>query len=88
MYLKGTIVAVRQCAGCVEVTVSGENSGSFAIDNCLVPPLLDPDGTGLVGQDVEYEAGMMRFLNEEDAQVQELAPIMPFHYPACSRDHA
>jgi len=83
MYLKGTIVAVRQCAGCVDVTVSGESSGSFAIDNCLVPLLLDPDSPGLVGKRIEYDAGMMRFLDfEEDAQAQEPAPIIPFPHPA------
>ena len=83
MYLKGTIVAVRQCAGCLEVIVEGESPGAFVIDNCLVPPLLDPDGPGLEGQRVEYEAGMMRFLDfEEDAQAQEPAPIIPFPNPA------
>ena len=83
MYLKGTIVAVRQCAGCVEVTVSGANAGSFAIDNCLVPPLLDPDGPGLAGREIEYDTGMMRFLDfEEAAQARQSTPIIPFHNPA------
>jgi len=85
MYCKGTIVRIRQCAGCLEVIVEGESSGAFVIDNCMLLPLLDPDGPGLVGQRVEYEAGMMRFLDEEDnAQVQEPAPIIPFHNPARS----
>ncbi|GMU20510.1 MAG: hypothetical protein AMXMBFR13_06070 [Phycisphaerae bacterium] len=86
MYLKGTIVRIRQCAGCLEVHVAGESPGAFPIDNCMVPPLLDPDGLGLVGREVEYEAGMMRFLDDED-QVMQAAPIIPFPHPACSTDH-
>ena len=87
MYLKGTIVRIRQCAGCLEVFVDGERSGAFVIDNCMVPPLFDPDGPGLVGRKIEYEAGMMRFLEEEDAQVPKPAPTIPFPHPICSSDH-
>jgi hypothetical protein len=76
MYCKGTIVRVRQCAGYLEVHVAGEASGSFVIDNCYVAALLDPDGPGLVGRKVEYETGMMRFLDEEDTQAPEPAPII------------
>ena len=88
MYYKGTIVRVRQCSGCLEVIVEGESPGAFVIDNCMVPPLLDPDGPGLVGQRVEYEAGIMRFLDEEELHIQEPAPIIPFPRPTCSRSHA
>lgn len=87
MYLKGTIVELRQCSGCVEVQVAGEAPGSFPIDNCLVPSLLDPDGPGLIGREVEYEAGMMRFLDEEDTDLEEPAPISSRRYPARSTDH-
>ena len=88
MYCKGSIVRARQCAGCLEVHVAGESPGTFVIDNCLVPPFLDPDGPGLVGREVEYEAGMMRFLDEKDIHIQEPAPIIPFPHPICSSDHA
>ena len=77
MYLKGTIVRVRQCAGCVEVHVAGESPGAFVIDNCLAPPFLDPDGPGLMGREVEYEAGMMRYLDAEEHDVLEPAPSIP-----------
>ena len=87
MYLKGTIVELRQCSGCLEVHVAGESPGAFPIDNCMVPPLLDPDGPGLVGRTVEYEAGMMRFLDEEDADFEEPASISSCPYPARSTDH-
>ena len=87
MYYKGTIVRIRQCAGCIEVIVEGESPGVFIIDNCMVWPLLDPDGPGLVGQRVEYEAGMMRFLGDEDAQVQDPAPMIPFPHSTCSHNH-
>ena len=87
MYCKGTIVRLRQYAGCLEVFVEGKCSGAFVIDNRMVPPLLDPDGPGLVGRIIEYEAGMMRFLDDEDAQSPEPTPIIPFRHPTCSSDH-
>jgi hypothetical protein len=86
MYCKGTIVRIRQCAGCIEVHVAGEVSGSFAIDNCYVAALLDPDGPGLMDREIEYEAGMMSFLDEEDAQAQKHAPIISFRHPASSHN--
>ena len=87
MHIRGTVVSVTQHGGCVEVAVVGEKPGKFPIDNCLVPAFLDPDGPGLVGRQVEYEAGMMRFLDEEEIQVQEPTPIIHFRHPTCSPDH-
>jgi len=84
MYLKGTITRIRQHAGCLEVFVAGECPGSLPIDNCMVPPLLDPDGPGLVGQRIEYEDGMMQFLDDEDTQTNEPISMNPRHNPTCS----
>ena len=63
MVCKGTIVAVRQHAGCLEVTVEGEASGSFVIDNACAWPILDCEGADWIGRDVEYEDGLLRFLD-------------------------
>jgi len=82
MYCKGTIVYVSQCAGGLGVVVEGESPGTFIIDNCMIPSLLDPDGPGLIGRHIEFVAGLMRLLDKEDAQVQEPTPIIPFHNPA------
>ena len=68
MYCKGTIVAVRQCSGCVEVTVSGESPGAFIIDNGCVWPIVDAEGTNWIGREVEYENGQMRFLDSPEAK--------------------
>ena len=87
MNCKGTIVRLNQCSGCLEVLVEGESSGAFTIDNCLVPPLLDPDGPGLVGREVEYEAGMMRFLDEEAVDYRESGATSPCPHPARSTNH-
>ena len=85
MYCKGTVARIRQCAGCLEVIVEGENNGQFIIDNCMVPPLLDPDGPGLVGRAVEYNSGMMRFLDDEESVAGSHTPATN---PARSSDHA
>ena len=60
-YRKGTIVAVRLCGGCVEVTVTGEAPGSFVIDNCCMWSIVDCEGPDWIGRYVEYEDGMLRF---------------------------
>ena len=62
-YCKGAIVGIRQCGGCVEVIVDGERPGSFAIDNCCVPAIVDAEGPDWLGRQVEYEDGGVRFLD-------------------------
>ncbi len=48
-YCRGQITRIRQCSGCVEVTVAGEAPGSFPIDNCCFAMIVDPDGPELLG---------------------------------------
>ena len=74
---KGTVVAMRQCSGCVEVTVEGEAPGSFIIDNgCfwIMAANIGPDWIGLA---VEYQDAHMRFLDSPEAR-----------HEAESEDHA
>jgi len=68
MFCKGTIVAVRQCSGCVEVTVTGKSPGAFVIDNCCVWPIVDAEGTNWIGRQVEYADGQMRFRDSQEAK--------------------
>ncbi|MBP7937925.1 MAG: hypothetical protein KA354_25090 [Phycisphaerae bacterium] len=83
-YCKGQITRIRQCSGCVEVTVAGEASGCFPIDNCCFAMMVGADGAELLGRRVEYSDDHMRFLDEcaEDPP----API-PFPLPSCSSGH-
>ena len=83
-YCRGQITRIRQCSGCVEVTVAGEAPGSFPIDNCCFAMIVDPDGPELLGRQIEYEDGHMRFLDEFDEDAP--API-PFPLPSCSSGH-
>jgi hypothetical protein len=83
-YCKGQITRVRQCSGCVEVTVEGEAPGSFPIDNCCFAMIVDPDDPELVGHQIEYCDGHMRFLDEFDEGPP--APS-PFPLPSCSSRH-
>ncbi len=62
-YRKGTVVAVVQCGGCIEVTVEGESPGSFVIDNLCMWSIVDCEGADWIGRRVEYEAGLLRFLD-------------------------
>jgi len=80
----GRIVRIRQCSGCVEVTVAGEAPGSFPIDNCCFAMIVDPDGPELLGRRIEYSDGQVRFLDEFDEDPP--API-PCQKPACSSHH-
>lgn len=62
-YRKGSIVSIRQHGGCVEVTVTGETPGSFVIDNLCMWSIVECEGTNWVGLEVEYEDGLLRFLD-------------------------
>ena len=59
--IEGQIKAIRQCGGCVEVTVSGPRSGTFTMDNCCAENIIANEGPTLVGQWVEYRDGHVRF---------------------------
>lgn len=72
-YCKGVVARVIQHGGCLEVVVEGECPGAFAVDNLMVPFLLDPDGPGLLGRKVEHEDGSMRFCDEENSPSPESA---------------
>ena len=60
---KGTIVAVEQAGGCVEVTVVGECPGSFIIDNCCYRMIVNCEGHRWIGRPVEYKDAHMHFLD-------------------------
>ncbi len=63
---KGTVVAVTQGGGCVAVTVQGEKSGSFLIDNCCYRMIVDCEGRRWIGRPVEYKDAHMRFLDSSE----------------------
>ncbi len=69
-YRRGTILSVRQHGGCVEVTVEGEAPGCFVIDNCCVWAIVDCEGTDWIGRNVEYEDGLLRFLDSKHVSQQ------------------
>lgn len=60
---KGTIVAVRQRGGCVEVIVDGECPGAFPIDNSCFRMIVGCEGADWIGRPVEYRDAHMRFLD-------------------------
>lgn len=80
-YCKGQIICIQQHSGCVEVTVSGETPGSFPIDNCYFAILHDFE-TPLIGRQVEYRDGHMRFLDELDEEPPAMIP-----FPSRSPQH-
>ncbi len=69
-YRNGTIVSVNQCGGCMEVVVEGEAPGCFIIDNGCVWAIVGCEGTDWIGREVEYEEGMLRFLDSEHVSQQ------------------
>ena len=73
-YCKGRVIAIYQHSGCREVVVEGEHPGAFPIDNCCVWSIVDAEGPDWIGRQVEYEDGMMRFL--------DTAPASPTPQPA------
>lgn len=79
-YCKGKITRIRQCSGCVEVTVAGETPGAFPLDNCCFAMIIDPEAP-LIGRPVEYSDGHMRFL--DDFEEDPPSPIT-FRRPSCS----
>lgn len=66
-YRKGTIVSVHQHGGCVEVTVDGDRPGAFVIDNCCMWAIVDREGSAWIGRKVEYDNGLLRFLEGVEA---------------------
>ena len=81
VYRKGTIVSVRQYAGCVEVTVAGERPGSFVVDNSCFRIIAGCEGTDWIGRPVEYRDGQIRFLDSmavDEADDYALPRILPF----------
>ena len=66
-YCKGTVVAIRQCGGCVEIIVEGECPGAFPIDNSCFRMISQCEGQKWIGRPVEYEDAHMRFLDEPEA---------------------
>ncbi len=63
---KGTVVAVEQGGGCVAVTVQGERSGSFLIDNCCYRMIVNCEGRRWIGRPVEYKDAHLRFLDSSE----------------------
>ena len=62
-YVRGTVAALRQHGGCVEVEVTGDKPGAFIIDNCCFGIIAANEGTNWIGRPVEYEDAHMRFLD-------------------------
>ncbi|MBN1489886.1 MAG: hypothetical protein JXA69_08215 [Phycisphaerae bacterium] len=90
MHYRGQIIAVRPCGGCVEVIVRGQRSGRFPIDNSCFRMIRDIEGPVLLGRQVEYCDGHLRFLDADDFEdtPQETPATIPFPTPARSRRHA
>ena len=82
-YCKGTVVALRQCGGCVEVIVDGEYSGAFVIDNCCFGMIAANEGTDWIGRPVEYEDAHMRFLDHpaDEAEYSDLSATCQQPHP-------
>ncbi len=66
-HFRGTVVALRQHGGCVEVEVTGEKPGAFIIDNCCFGMIAANEGTNWIGRPVEYEDAHMRFIDSTEA---------------------
>ena len=80
-YCKGTVVAVRQCGGCIEVVVDGECPGAFPIDNSCFRMISECEGAKWIGRPIEYEDAHMRFLDSpevlDEAEVGDHASLPP-----------
>jgi hypothetical protein len=90
-YCKGTVVALRQCGGCVEVTVRGESRGVFIIDNASFGMIAANEGTDWIGRPIEYEDAHMRFLDSteiEEAENDSLSSSTPFPHASPLIDHS
>ena len=59
---KGTVTAICQHGGCVEVQVEGEAPGAFIIDNLCFGMIAANEGVDWIGRPVEYENAHVRFL--------------------------
>ena len=76
-YCKGRVAAVYQHGGCCEVVVEGEFPGTFPIDNLCIWSIVDAEGADWIGREVEYEDGMMRFLDATPATPARQPTPMP-----------
>jgi hypothetical protein len=59
--IEGQIKTVRQHGGCVEITVDGPRGGTFTMNNCCAQNLFANEGPDLIGRDIEYRDGYLRF---------------------------
>lgn len=82
-HCKGTVTALHQHSGCVEVTVTGECPGTFPIDNCCLGMIFANEGN-LIGRTIEYRNGHIRFLDDNE---HEEPALIQFPKPACSTHH-
>lgn len=90
-YCKGTVVALRQCGGCVEVTVRGESRGVFIIDNACFGMIAANEGTDWIGRPIEYEDAHMLFLDSteiEETQDNSHSSSIPFLHASPFIDHS
>lgn len=83
----GTIIAMKQLSGCVELTVAGRLPGSFAVDNLCLGMIVDCEGPNLIGRAVEYRDGHMRFLDTPEREDDVEPAVIPFPKPARSIPH-
>lgn len=81
-HCKGTVTALRQHAGCIEVEVAGERPGSFVIDNCCFGMIAANEGTAWIGRLVEYMDAHMRFLDSIDPDHTADEDYAPLAHPA------
>lgn len=73
---KGRVTEVHHHGGCCEVIVEGERPGAFPIDNLFIWPIVEAEGADWIGREVEYEDGMMRFLDTPPvSSTTQAAPI-------------
>lgn len=71
---QGIVQRVVQYGGCLEITVTGEKPGVFAIDNCCVWSIVDAEGSNWIGRHVEYDDGFMRFT---DCRIEDFGENTP-----------
>jgi len=76
-YCKGIVAALRQCGGCVEVTVNGSHPGTFIVDNCCFRMISGCEGSHWIGRPVEYQDSHMRFLDTPEALEEAMSEFVP-----------
>ena len=81
-HCKGTVTALRQHGGCVEVLIEGEAPGAFIIDNLCFGMIAANEGVDWIGRPVEYENTHMRFLEVSAVQPHRDAAPNPLRTSA------